>query len=257
MRGRCSASGATTTASRALPRAPPASAWCSFPRTRPRRPRVRRSSKLPSLAEGLTVLGWREVPVDKDVVGRMAKDTSPSSSRCSPTAPRAMSSSASSSSRARRLRKPPRASTPRCPASPRTSTCAPCPVAPSCTRVCSAPPVVGEFYLDLKDEDFEAQFCIYHRRFSTNTVPKWPLAQPMRFLGHNGEINTLQGNLNWMASKEADMTHPVWTAAGRAPPHLQPRRVRLRQPRPRRRASREVWTSRCRDDDAPRARGVP
>ena len=70
--------------------------------------------------------------------------------------------------------------------------------------------VVGEFYLDLKDEDFEAQFCIYHRRFSTNTVPKWPLAQPMRFLGHNGEINTLQGNLNWMASKEADMTHPVW-----------------------------------------------
>lgn len=70
--------------------------------------------------------------------------------------------------------------------------------------------VVGQFYEDLKDEDFEAQFCIYHRRFSTNTVPKWPLAQPMRFLGHNGEINTLQGNLNWMASKEADMTHPVW-----------------------------------------------
>jgi glutamate synthase (ferredoxin) len=70
--------------------------------------------------------------------------------------------------------------------------------------------VVGAFYLDLQDEDFEAQFCIYHRRFSTNTVPKWPLAQPMRFLGHNGEINTLQGNLNWMASKEADMTHPVW-----------------------------------------------
>ena len=72
-----------------------------------------------------------------------------------------------------------------------------------------APPWWG-FYLDLKDEDFEAQFCIYHRRFSTNTVPKWPWAQPMRFLGHNGEINTLQGNLNWMASKEADMTHPVW-----------------------------------------------
>jgi glutamate synthase (ferredoxin) len=61
--------------------------------------------------------------------------------------------------------------------------------------------VVGQFYEDLQDEDFEAQFCIYHRRFSTNTVPKWPLAQPMRFLGHNGEINTLQGNLNWMASK--------------------------------------------------------
>ena len=70
--------------------------------------------------------------------------------------------------------------------------------------------VVGAFYLDLQNPDFVSQFCIYHRRFSTNTVPKWPLAQPMRFLGHNGEINTLQGNLNWMASKEADMTHPVW-----------------------------------------------
>jgi len=52
--------------------------------------------------------------------------------------------------------------------------------------------VVGAFYLDLQNPDFVSQFCIYHRRFSTNTVPKWPLAQPMRFLGHNGEINTLQ-----------------------------------------------------------------
>ena len=61
--------------------------------------------------------------------------------------------------------------------------------------------VVGVFYKDLTDPDYETCFCIYHRRFSTNTTPKWPLAQPMRFLGHNGEINTLQGNLNWMASK--------------------------------------------------------
>lgn len=70
--------------------------------------------------------------------------------------------------------------------------------------------VVGQFYLDLKDTAFESAFAIYHRRFSTNTTPKWPLAQPMRILGHNGEINTLQGNLNWAASREANMTHPVW-----------------------------------------------
>jgi hypothetical protein len=46
--------------------------------------------------------------------------------------------------------------------------------------------VVGEFYLDLADPAYETAFAIYHRRFSTNTTPKWPLAQPMRFLGHNG-----------------------------------------------------------------------
>jgi len=75
--------------------------------------------------------------------------------------------------------------------------------------------VLGAFYTDLRDPMYESVFAIYHRRFSTNTVPKWPLAQPMRFLGHNGEINTLQGNLNWMASREADMKHPVWN--GREP----------------------------------------
>lgn len=50
--------------------------------------------------------------------------------------------------------------------------------------------VLNEFYLDLKNEMYETQFCVYHRRFSTNTLPRWSLAQPMRFLAHNGEINT-------------------------------------------------------------------
>lgn len=50
--------------------------------------------------------------------------------------------------------------------------------------------VLNEFYTDLKNELYETQFCIYHRRFSTNTLPRWSLAQPMRFLAHNGEINT-------------------------------------------------------------------
>ncbi|GBG59394.1 hypothetical protein CBR_g38420 [Chara braunii] len=69
---------------------------------------------------------------------------------------------------------------------------------------------LGEFYQDLKNDLYASSFAIYHRRFSTNTNPKWPLAQPMRFLGHNGEINTLQGNLNWMRSRESVMTHPDW-----------------------------------------------
>ena len=62
--------------------------------------------------------------------------------------------------------------------------------------------VLSEFYEDLKKEDFKVSFSVYHRRFSTNTLPKWPLAQPMRFLGHNGEINTLLGNINWAKASE-------------------------------------------------------
>ncbi len=62
--------------------------------------------------------------------------------------------------------------------------------------------VLSDFYEDLKNEDFKVSFSVYHRRFSTNTLPKWPLAQPMRFLGHNGEINTLLGNINWAKASE-------------------------------------------------------
>lgn len=64
---------------------------------------------------------------------------------------------------------------------------------------------LGKFYLDLSNPAYESNFCLYHRRFSTNTMPRWPLAQPMRMLGHNGEINTLLGNLNWVRAREANL----------------------------------------------------
>ena len=70
--------------------------------------------------------------------------------------------------------------------------------------------VLGTFYEDLTNPVYTTAFAVYHRRFSTNTMPKWPLAQPMRFLGHNGEINTLLGNINWMVAREADLQHPLW-----------------------------------------------
>ncbi len=70
--------------------------------------------------------------------------------------------------------------------------------------------VLGDFYLDLKNRAYKSSFVVYHRRFSTNTMPKWPLAQPMRLLGHNGEINTLLGNINWMKARQASLSHPVW-----------------------------------------------
>ena len=71
--------------------------------------------------------------------------------------------------------------------------------------------ILGEFYEDLKNPAYESRFAVYHRRFSTNTMPKWPFAQPMRILGHNGEINTLIGNINWMSVREANLELPGWT----------------------------------------------
>ena len=64
---------------------------------------------------------------------------------------------------------------------------------------------VAVFYPDLQDERFVSSFAIYHQRYSTNTFPQWWLAQPFRMLAHNGEINTLKGNVNWMKSDEIRM----------------------------------------------------
>ena len=64
---------------------------------------------------------------------------------------------------------------------------------------------VAVFYPDLMDPRFKSAFAIYHQRYSTNTFPEWWLAQPFRMLAHNGEINTLKGNLNWLKSHEIRM----------------------------------------------------
>jgi len=72
--------------------------------------------------------------------------------------------------------------------------------------------ILGEFYQDLQNPDYTTAFAVYHRRFSTNTMPQWPFAQPMRLLGHNGEINTVLGNINWMMAREVNLEVPGWTA---------------------------------------------
>ncbi|MBV9126663.1 MAG: glutamate synthase subunit alpha, partial [Verrucomicrobia bacterium] len=69
-----------------------------------------------------------------------------------------------------------------------------------------------KFYKDLASPDFESAFCIYHQRYSTNTFPTWPLGQPFRMLAHNGEINTIKGNRNWMHAREAELQADFWGA---------------------------------------------
>jgi len=69
---------------------------------------------------------------------------------------------------------------------------------------------LSEFYPDLMDKRFVSRFAIFHQRYSTNTFPSWDLAQPFRTLAHNGEINTIKGNINWMRIHEQDMNSKLF-----------------------------------------------
>lgn len=69
---------------------------------------------------------------------------------------------------------------------------------------------MGRFYLDLVDPDFNSSFAVVHQRFSTNTFPSWRLAQPFRTLAHNGEINTIRGNRNWLTARQPSLRSPLF-----------------------------------------------
>jgi len=73
-------------------------------------------------------------------------------------------------------------------------------------------PQLNKFYGDLQDEKYESAIALYHQRYSTNTFPTWFLAQPFRFVAHNGEINTLQGNVNWIRAKELAENSSIWNS---------------------------------------------
>jgi len=68
---------------------------------------------------------------------------------------------------------------------------------------------VGEYYLDLKDARCESALALIHQRFSTNTFPSWDLAHPFRMIAHNGEINTVRGNVNWIRARQGAISSPV------------------------------------------------
>lgn len=72
------------------------------------------------------------------------------------------------------------------------------------------PSSLQKFYTDLQSDDFETALAVFHQRFSTNTFPTWALSHPFRTLAHNGEINTVRGNRNWLNSRASDFENPVW-----------------------------------------------
>lgn len=152
----------------------------------------------------LTVLGWREVPVNTEVLGQQARENQPYIAQIIVTAPDGMKGDQLDRTLyiARSLVGKKLSDTFYiCSFSCRTI------VYKGMVRSS----VLGEFYNDLQNPDYESSFAIYHRRFSTNTMPKWPFAQPMRLLGHNGEINTLLGNINWMNARENSLSLEGWT----------------------------------------------
>ena len=71
------------------------------------------------------------------------------------------------------------------------------------------PADLARFYPDLNDERLETAICVFHQRFSTNTLPRWPLAQPFRMLAHNGEINTIEGNRSWSRARTSKLASPL------------------------------------------------
>ena len=162
--------------------------------------------------EGLTVLGWREVPIVADLVGAMAR-------ACMPYFAQPFFASSTGEtlsrneldSRAWRIRK--RAQNKFGVYFPSLS---------SRTIVYKGMLTTAQlepFYPDLSDKRFKTKLAIVHSRFSTNTFPSWPLAQPFRTIAHNGEINTVKGNRNWMRARQSQLANPL---LGDSPEELYP-----------------------------------
>jgi glutamate synthase (NADPH/NADH) large chain len=145
--------------------------------------------------EGLRVLGWRAVPVDDSMIGSSAAEVEPTFRQVFVAATEPGCSGLALERRAFVLRK--RAE---------HETDVYFPSLSSRTLVYKGmltAPQLRDFFPDLADDRMESALALVHSRFSTNTFPAWPLAHPYRYVAHNGEINTLKGNRNWMRARES------------------------------------------------------
>eukprot|EP00571_Detonula_confervacea_P013151 CAMPEP_0172310350 /NCGR_PEP_ID=MMETSP1058-20130122/11432_1 /TAXON_ID=83371 /ORGANISM="Detonula confervacea, Strain CCMP 353" /LENGTH=1669 /DNA_ID=CAMNT_0013023145 /DNA_START=142 /DNA_END=5151 /DNA_ORIENTATION=- len=188
-----------------------------MPQDESRRDEVKEVIEKVCAANELEFLGWREVPVDPDTLGPQAREASPAMWQMFVKAPGLLEDDEATRDgfertlylvrrriavelKAAGLLKKEDGSEEVYFASFSSQTI----VYKGMVQGC----VLPQFYKDLQNEDFTTKFVIYHRRFSTNTSPKWPLAQPMRVVGHNGEINTLLGNVNWVKAREKSKALP-------------------------------------------------
>ncbi|WP_129932740.1 MULTISPECIES: glutamate synthase large subunit [unclassified Pseudomonas] len=147
------------------------------------------------LAAGLKLVGWRKVPIDTSVLGRLALERLPQIEQVfiggEGLSDQEFAIKLFSARRRSSVANAHDADHYICSFSHKTII----------YKGLMMPRDLAAFYPDLGDERLQTAICVFHQRFSTNTLPKWPLAQPFRFLAHNGEINTITGNRNWAVAR--------------------------------------------------------
>jgi glutamate synthase (NADPH/NADH) large chain len=159
---------------------------------------------------GLTVLGWRDTPIDGDTIGRLARNTQPYIEQIFIRRAPGMDQDALE----RKLyviRKQAEAIVAESDMKEKEFFYVPS--LSSRTIVYKGlllAPQITHFYKELSDTEVTSALCLVHQRFSTNTFPSWKLAHPYRYVCHNGEINTLRGNINWMYARQSVLASPLF-----------------------------------------------
>ena len=158
---------------------------------------VKREIEAAVREKGLEVAGWRDVPIDRSACGTLALKTLPHIVQIFVNGPKDMQRGSFNRQLflARR-----RAENRFLKIDPTAYVCSLSSVTISYKGMVM-PDALERFFHDLRDPRLESSVCVFHQRFSTNTLPEWRLAQPFRFLAHNGEINTIQGNRNWALAR--------------------------------------------------------
>ena len=163
--------------------------------------------------EGLIFLGWRDVPVDGSDLGEAVKETEPLHRQVFIGRPEGLESEDEFERKVYVLRK---SVSNKVYKLKDRATATYYPVSMSARTIVYKGMVLvtqlGSYFVDLLDERFESALALVHQRFATNTFPSWRLAHPYRMVAHNGEINTLRGNVNWMAARQASVDSDLFGA---------------------------------------------
>ena len=181
-------------------------AVCFLPQDAARRAEVETIIEQAVIAEGQTVVAWRDVPVDDDHVGDTARDAAPRIRQLAVAAAPALA--ADQEAFERKLYVIRRIAELQVPIEDLAI--------PSFSArtivykgMLTSPQLTG-YFPDLIDERMESKLALVHSRYSTNTFPNWELAHPFRMIAHNGEINTLRGNVNWMRARESQLASELF-----------------------------------------------
>jgi len=166
--------------------------WCGLAMVFVRDAAARGRVEAACEAEGLGIVGWRRVPVDRRALGESASASAPAIEQLVVQRPYGADAE-DAEQRAFKARK-------RLAADPGVYVCSLSFRTVTYKALCAAGQLAA-FYPDLRDEALAVPFAIFHQRFSTNTEPSWERAQPFRLLCHNGEINTIDGNVNWLRAR--------------------------------------------------------